>query len=814
LVLVGLLVLGALFVPPLRPILLVTTNWLAVALVVAGIGRHRPPQRTAWALLTTFVALVAIGNVSRLLSQTTGGMQMLSDVATVGAQLAAAAALPPLLRAARDTAAPWEWQVVSRGRWLDVAVLTVVVTLVATEMFVRGVRHHQVEAMPWAIALAPGVDALLVGVLLWVLFSRARLLPAMVLILVGGFGCLIYDLLATLAGERVTSPGQSLQALGVANMLMFGLAALHPSMAALGDPRAPRHARQPSTQLLLLLPCALLPPVLLGAHLLTDAVRAPTAVLLIATVFVFLALAVRAVLALRHSEISAERDPLTGLLNRRGLARAYARMDNVTHVRASASSPVHSSPESSAPAMPTTRPSSPTSHTMASHNTFFAAASQAMAWVLLIDLDDFKHVNDRYGHPSGDALLRATARRLREAVGECGVVARHGGDEFIVLLPCHTASAPEVLTRITAMLSEPVQAAGHALSLTASTGVASAQPGDTLDDVLADADIAMYAAKTAGKSTSSLFHPRLRNDVVNTITLTEDLHLLLDGALLERAPLPDSSTDPGTNSVGTTGVGQLTVVYQPVVDLADGRVVGAEALVRWQHPQRGSIPPDDFLSLAEHEGLGAVIDEVVLHQALAQLRRWDHAGVLGLSMSVNLGLSSTCDPHLPQLVRRALDAYGLAPHRLHLEITEHDALPDDDSVRAALHEVVATGVVLVLDDFGIGYTSLHYLHRYPISVLKLDRSLITHGDDPAPFTLPAGIAALAATLGLTTIAEGIEHASQSRDLRELGIGYGQGYHYSPPLSPDAFAAFHASSSKRSVATAPVAPGPLVSHQHD
>ncbi|MCI2237419.1 bifunctional diguanylate cyclase/phosphodiesterase [Paenibacillus sp. TRM 82003] len=717
LVVLGLATLTSLAVPAARLPLLLVTNWLAVALVVAGVLHRRPARRLLWALVTVFAVLVAVGNTGTAL---TGGDDPVTSTATFASQLVAAAALPLLLGGGR----PGPRRSRERGGALELTVHALVVGLVCAELLLQGVDRHREEAMPWSLALAPGIDALLLGALLWVLHSRSRLLPAMALIVAGGLGCLTYDLVVTLSGDRVALGGDPVQALGVANMLLFGLAALHPSMTALGGARALRHVRRPSNQLLLLVPTALVPVLLLGAHALGAGLRLHVAVLTAVSALVTLAVLLRALAVLRETERGAEHDPLTGLLNRRGLTRAYART--------------------------------------AGSSGATGTGSRMVVW---IDLDDFKHVNDRYGHSSGDTLLITTATRLREAVGDRGVVARHGGDEFIVLLD----SFPDVEAVGRAalrVLGDPVDVGGRALSVTASIGVVEAAPGDDLERVLADADIAMYAAKRSGKSTTQLFQPDLREEALTAVALVEDLRALL--------------------REGDASAGELFVVYQPVVDLADGSVSGAEALARWRHPLRGVVPPDDFLGLAEHEGLGAVVDELVLHRALAQLRRWEETGHRGLSVSVNLGRSSMCDPQLAERVLDALTTHRVPAQQLHLEITEHDALPDDEEIRTSLHRLVDAGVSVSLDDFGVGYTSLSYLRRYPVGVLKLDRSLV-EPDDATARSLRAGITALATSLGLAVVAEGIETAAQAEEARRLGVRFGQGYHFARPLEADAFA---------------------------
>jgi len=740
---VGLLVLASLALPAARAPLFLLADWTAVALVLLGVRRHVPRQRMAWRLITLLVGLVAVSNTSAAL----GGSGRFSDVTTFGAQLAAAGALPLLLRVPRTGTAGR-----GAGSRLELTVAVVAVVSIAAEVFLRGLPGTAGPGggLPGAAAavflVAPAVDILLLGALLRLIASRARLVPAMTLVLAGGIGCLSSDLLSTSfpGGAGLPPVLQAIvPALRIPNMPLFALAALHPTMVVLGDPAARRRARRPSVQVALLLPGALVPALLLGLHSVGAGIRLPAPVLAASTVLVLALVVARAFLVLREVEVRAERDPLTGLLNRHGLARAYARAQLQAQV-----APVRADPRR--------------------HDPSRAGDGPPLA-LLLVDLDDFKRVNDQYGHGTGDAVLLAATQRLLAAVAGSGVVARHGGDEFIVLLRRSAAPPQEVAEAVHAALAAPVVVAGHALFTGASVGVVEVHAGDDLETALVDADIAMYAAKKAGKSRSVLFRPELRAQTLDAITLLDDLRELLDGS-----PVGD--------------VGELVVHYQPVVDLRTGRVCGAEALVRWQHPRRGLVRPDDFLGLAEREGLGVAVDDFVLHRALEDLRRFDEPGDGDFTTSVNLGFSSTCDPGLPERVLGALHHHGVPPQRLRLEITEHDALPDDEGIRGGLQQLVDHGVGLSLDDFGVGYTSLSYLRRYPIDVLKLDRSLVTP-EEPTARTLRAGIVALAGTLDLLVLAEGIEHAWQVEHLRDLGITLGQGYHFSPAVDAAAFAAY-------------------------
>nr|WP_231126560.1 EAL domain-containing protein [Motilibacter aurantiacus] len=423
--------------------------------------------------------------------------------------------------------------------------------------------------------------------------------------------------------------------------------------------------------------------------------------------------------AVRSSEQRAERDPLTGLANRRGLARAFdaAQEDGPGSVR-----------------------------------------------IVLLDVDDFKQVNDTWGHDAGDALLCEVGSRLRAAVGDAGVVARSGGDEFVVLLRGDQRAPYRVVSEV---FDQPFDVVGHARRVRVSAGVAQVTAGSSLAHVLADADIALYAAKGDGKGMTTAYTADLRERVLGRLALVNELTRVLDGE---------------------KDAGSLVVHYQPLVDLNSGSVFGCEALVRWEHPTRGLLAPDRFLGLAEEHGLAARLDRWVLDAALAQLLQWDRAGLPELRMNVNLGRSSMEHPRLAQRVIAALSTSGIDPSRLHVEITEHHELPPEAGV-AALKLLSEHGVGVGLDDFGVGYTSLDYLRRYPIGVLKLDRSITRPLEAEQSSPLLEGIVGLARSLGVSVLAEGIETPAQRDRLAALGIAYGQGFSIARPMPPSALERF-------------------------
>ncbi|GLY95059.1 EAL domain-containing protein [Actinoplanes sp. NBRC 103695] len=391
------------------------------------------------------------------------------------------------------------------------------------------------------------------------------------------------------------------------------------------------------------------------------------------------------------------------------------------------------------------------------------------AAVLLIDVDDFKTVNDSMGHALGDQLLYEVAQRLRHSSrAATDLPARLGGDEFAVLLSGDDAGyAEQAAGRILEVLSAPFRVGEHQLLAQASVGVALAGPGDSADEVLRNADIAMYAAKDAGKASWIRYEPRMRADLVNHARLGSELH----NALIRH---------------------ELFLLYQPVFDLTTGRMSGAEALVRWRHPDRGFISPVDFIPVAERSGLIVPLGKFVLREACTQLARWQaELGPAAIrSINVNVAARQLRDAGFVDEVWAALRDSGLQPGNLVLEVTESSVL-DGRRVRETLEALHAMGISLALDDFGTGQSSLSLLRAFPVDVLKLDKSFvdgISEGADRGRLAVAAAVAQLAEYLGLSAVAEGIETEAQANRLREMGYRLGQGFHLARPLPPDEAAA--------------------------
>jgi diguanylate cyclase (GGDEF)-like protein/PAS domain S-box-containing protein len=380
--------------------------------------------------------------------------------------------------------------------------------------------------------------------------------------------------------------------------------------------------------------------------------------------------------------------------------------------------------------------------------------------VLFLDLDDFKTVNDSLGHSEGDLLLVAVADRLRTSLRAGDTIARMGGDEFAILIedPVNSETPMDVGRRMLAQLEPPFVHGGKELFVRASIGVATTRSRDhTADEVLRNADVAMYTAKTNGKNRLEVFEPGMHTAALTRLALKGDLE-----RALER--------------------GEFTLVYQPIVRLAGGRLSGVEALLRWQHRDRGNVGPAEFIPVAEETGVILPLGRWVLEEACAQAATWNAISPQPITMSVNVSGRQLQHPAFVAEVAAVLASTGLAPELLTLELTESVLMQDAEAATAVLVELKSLGVRLAIDDFGTGYSSLNYLRRFPIDELKIDRSFVASLDDgPTHSAVVLSILRLGETLQLETVAEGIEEASQLAALRGLGADLGQGYLFARPL---------------------------------
>jgi diguanylate cyclase (GGDEF)-like protein/PAS domain S-box-containing protein len=415
-------------------------------------------------------------------------------------------------------------------------------------------------------------------------------------------------------------------------------------------------------------------------------------------------------------------DPLTGLANRELLRR------RLEHPPATGTSPKHS--------------------------------------LLYLDFDDFKRVNDRLGHASGDSFLKEVGARIAQAVRPQDLVVRIGGDEFAVLLEATAArQAARAAQRVVTALQAALTLDDHEVRPSASLGIATVGvESTTLETLIGDADLAMYFAKRRGKGTVHAFEASMRTDLVEQVQLGEDLRVALES-------------------------GALTVAYQPVVRLADGTVAGVEALARWEHPVRGAVPPLTFIPLAEQLGLIGRLDEWVLRQACGQARAWTDAGLPPIRVAVNISGRDLANADLPDVVRGILAETGLEADWLELELTESVAIAESDDGRGVMQRLKDLGVHLSIDDFGTGYSALGRLRSLPFDRLKVDKAFVDElRDTPGGSTLVETILEMAQALGMEVVAEGVETPVQAAFLRERSCELAQGFYFSRPVEPGAIEA--------------------------
>jgi diguanylate cyclase (GGDEF)-like protein len=379
------------------------------------------------------------------------------------------------------------------------------------------------------------------------------------------------------------------------------------------------------------------------------------------------------------------------------------------------------------------------------------------ASILCLDLDNFKIINDTLGHSVGDALLCAVAKRLRDLVGDKDLISRTGGDEFSIVQasteqPMEAAAA--LAARIVEALSVPFELGDHHVVIGASVGVAIApDDGDNADQLLKNADMALYRAKEEGRARFHFFEPEMDVKAQARRSLELDLR-------------------------SAVAAGEFDVFYQPVVNLAENRITGFEALLRWNHPTRGKVPPSEFIPLAEETGLIVAIGEWVIRQACAEAMRWPSE----LRVAVNVSPVQFRTKTLVSAVVSALAASGLRPDLLELEITESVLMANNDATLAALHQLRGLGVRISMDDFGTGYSSLSYLRSFPFDKIKIDQSFVRDlTERPDSIAIIRAVAGLGHSFGVTTTAEGVETRDQLDKMREEGCSEVQGYFYSRPV---------------------------------
>jgi diguanylate cyclase (GGDEF)-like protein len=380
--------------------------------------------------------------------------------------------------------------------------------------------------------------------------------------------------------------------------------------------------------------------------------------------------------------------------------------------------------------------------------------------VLFLDLDHFKLVNDSLGHSVGDALLQEIGRRLKGAVRHGDTVARVGGDEFTIVLQdlSHAQDAAAVARNVLHTIAEPISVGEHKLYATASIGITMfPDDGDDAETLLKNADTAMYRAKAEGRNTYQMSTRELSRSTHERMTVESGLHSALEA-------------------------GQFALLYQPQIDVETMDIVGMEALLRWNHPERGVILPEEFIGIAEDRGLILPIGDWVLRQACRDVRRFHDRGMQHFRVAVNLSPRQFRDPALATAVESALADAGVAAETLELEITETVAMENVELTMSTLEHFRRSGVTIAIDDFGTGHSSLSYLKRFPLDALKIDRAFVT--DLPDSFedsAIVSSVIQLANGLGLRVVAEGVETAEQLEFLKDAGCREVQGFYFSHPI---------------------------------
>ena len=695
----------------------------AAAAICWGTRRYHPVVRIPWYLLAGGPLLGSIGMALRLLLAPSVGtlLGLIPDLVTIPAYLLFIAGLLTLLRARRGAGA---------GSALDGGLMAVAALLLSWTILIQPALAN--ADMPVALRVVNGayptlsVAVLFVGAL--IAMSEARSIPAFWGLLLAWVALLTGDLVYALA-----SVGTSTLPLWVANCAycacfgLLGAAALHPSMVSLSRPAAKPvrgygNSRFVAVAIALLMPAAAVavrPPASVAERTISAGLFA----LLGALVLIRITGAVN-----RHasSELRLERqanhDPLTALPNRLHLT---------SHLRAAL---------------------------------YRAERNGHDVAVWFLDLDQFKIVNDTWGHPTGDELLTIVAARLVSEVRRehLDLVARVGGDEFVIVCeaPRLRDHVVDMARRILAAFERPVALTSASVVVTPSVGAAFARPSVrevTVEDLLREADTAMYRAKARGGNCAVTFDESMRTEIANHVALESSLREALDR-------------------------GELEMYYQPIVDLRSGDTTGFEALMRWHHPERGMVPPSEFIPVAEATGLIVKLGRWAIAQAVGDLSAWRGQFEDSLTMSVNLSPRQLRDPQLVDTVRQVLEDTRLPGAALFLEVTESTLMEDAEATKSTIDALKRLGVRLSADDFGTGYSSLVYLRLFPFDQVKIDRSFVNGlGADSDDEVIVGAVLSMAKALSLSTVAEGVETTTQRDRLLALGADGGQGWLFSAPL---------------------------------
>lgn len=714
----------------LSGLIFITVAVAGVVGLVVGPRRHRTELRRPWHQFAVAIVLFTVGALLRpWASFQTGVAGLAADMFTVPGYVLMLLSLAGLLRARRA---------VERHAVIDGLIVCCGMAIVSILLFAMPAATIQDRSVVVSVlaGIYPLFDTALVLLVVNLAFTTAvrrfsylLLVVTMALVLVGDFA---YAIIGR-AGNLTGSPLLDLPFLF--SFAFIGAAAVHPSMVELGRATPLPVQAWSWPRLVLIVPALAVPFVLVVA--VPEKTLPERAVIAVGGAVMVLLLLFRAVSAVQAYAAAQQRyqhqathDALTGLPNRTVLPDEVGRLLDLP------------------------------------------ASAGAMVWVFFLDLDGFKRVNDSWGHAAGDQLINEVANRLRTVVPSDAIVARVGGDEFVIVHVGSRGDAIGLAERVLDCFGAPLSMPFAQVVITASVGIAG-PPVDagapvTADSLMRDADTAMYQAKSEGPGKWTVFdssmHERVRERVEVEVAL--------------RAALPDDGLQVASE--------QLHLAYQPIVDLRTGDLLGAEALMRWQHPVRGAIPPNVFIPIAEDTGLIARIGRWVLRESLRQLADWRRTGVVDdeFWMSINVSPRQLRDPDLPGVLAAALSGYGVPSAVVVLEITESVMIDASAVTDEVLRELRSLGVRIVVDDFGTGFSALGYLRKHPVTGVKVDRAFVGGlGANSEDEEIVRAVVAMSTALDLTVVAEGVETQTQRRVLADLGVVMGQGLLWGAAIHP-------------------------------
>jgi diguanylate cyclase len=716
--------------------------------ILFGIRRNRPAAKRAWYLLAVGILLWAAGDVIwgcyELVLHRVAPWPSVADYAYLAGPVFMALGLTAMLRR-RGTSRDVEGL-------LDAAIIAIGVGALSWTFVIAPYANAPgVSIWTRIIGVAyPSMDILLLAVVVRMLIAPGKHVTSHRLLAVAVTCTLVGD--AVYAFQQLNGTyytGNLVDVTWLVFYVLIGAAALHPSMASAALRGEQRQKKPSRKRLAVLAAAASIAPLTLIIQTVRDgAIDVP--VMAGASIVIFLLVVVRMGRLVREvastaDQLGAQSDELrTSLGEQESMEvqlRYQASHDPLTDL-----------------------PNRPLFHDRLGQSLKRMSRSGLAVGLLYIDVDDFKTVNDTLGHEAGDKVLMELASRLRGLLRGADSPARLGGDEFVVLLDGMNdpRDATVVAERVLRAMTEPVILDGREVEVQVSVGIASStDPGITEQELVREADTAMYAAKSRGKNCYFAYEPSLQEELPGSLTMRTQLKLAVKR-------------------------GEFRALYQPIIELATGRLMGTEALVRWLHPQEGLIAPAAFLPVAEDSGVIVDIDRWMLREACSESVRWRGLGIeRRMEMNVNLSAGSLQRRDLVEAISSIFSSTGADPRDIVFEITESVLVRDIETAVRRLNELKALGVRIAIDDFGTGYSSLNYLRRFPIDILKIDKSFVdgvARGPEDASFA--AAIIGLAEQLHLDTVAEGVETKEQRVALVALGAQAAQGFLFSRPVSAD------------------------------